>query len=129
MPGSISKNHNTRKAVITPAIIDMLKKMKLYKYNKNYYLFSCGFKPEKNPCGEKYYLKYFNVVRDKLGWKNSYTLYSFRDTGITELLQSGVPAIDVMKLADHSSLDVTSIYIKHIDNTLCDRISLSAPEF
>lgn len=44
-------------------------------------------------------------------------------------LKSGVPAIDVMKLADHSSLDVTSIYVKHIDNALCNRISLSAPEF
>lgn len=129
VPGDISKNHNTRKAVITPVIKDMLRKMKLYRYGKNNYLFSCGFKPGKAPCGEKYYLKYFNEVRKKLGWKNTYTLYSFRDTGITELLQSGVPAIDVMKLADHSSLDVTSIYVKHIDNTLCDRISQTAPEF
>ena len=129
VPGDISKNHNTRKAMITPVIISMLKKMQLYKYSKNDYLFSCGFKPGKTPCGEKYYLKYFNEVREKLGWKNSYTLYSFRDTGITDLLKSGVPAIDVMKLADHSSLDVTSIYIKHIDNSLCDRLSKSAPEF
>ena len=44
-------------------------------------------------------------------------------------LKSGVPAIDVMKLADHSSLDMTSIYIKNIDNSLCDRLSKNAPEF
>lgn len=44
-------------------------------------------------------------------------------------LKSGVPAIDVMKLTDHSSLDVTSIYVKHIDKTLCNKISKIAPNF
>ena len=93
--------------------------------NVSYTTFNCAILQDRN----LNYLKYFNEVREKLGWKNSYTLYSFRDTGITDLLKSGVPAIDVMKLADHSSLDVTSIYIKHIDNSLCKRISKIAPNF
>ncbi len=58
-----------------------------------------------------------------------YKLYSLRDTGITEMLESGIPDIKVMKHADYSSLEVTSIYASHKDKNLISDIFVGAPKF
>jgi len=56
-------------------------------------------------------------------------LYSFRDTGIYEMLKSGIDNLTVMQHADHSSLDITTIYANHADNQLISKIYEKAPKF
>ena len=38
------------------------------------------------------------------------TFYSLKDTGITNMIASGVPVSFVQQQADHSSLEMTSIH-------------------
>ncbi len=50
-------------------------------------------------------------MRTQLNLPMKYQFYSLKDTGITELLERGVPAKYVKDLADHSSLEVTERYM------------------
>lgn len=51
------------------------------------------------------------VMRSSLSLPASCQFYSLKDTGITEMLESGVPAKYVKELADHHSLEMTERYI------------------
>ena len=129
IPGENAKNHKTRYSALTPQLVARLRELHLDRYPLDYYLFGFCIEPSAKQAAKKTYTDYFDTVRTKLNWNKNYTLYSFRDTGITEMLQSGIPNIDVMKHADHSSLDVTTIYTKHQDNSLIEKIASRAPEF
>jgi integrase len=56
-------------------------------------------------------------------------LYSLRDTGINEMIKSGIDDLSVMQHADHSSLDMTTRYANHADPHLVDVIYNKAPSF
>lgn len=129
IPGENAKNHHTRRSALTPQLVERLRSMNLDRYPADYYLFGSYIEPDKDMAAESTYRSYFDKVRERLGWDSRYTLYSFRDTGITEMLEAGIPNIDVMKHADHSSLDVTTIYTRHKDKSLIDKISSRAPKF
>lgn len=71
-------------------------------------------------------------MRTQLNLPMKYQFYSLKDTGITELLERGVPAKYVKDLADHSSLEVTERYmhkteakiiLKHNTLQFCPHIS------
>lgn len=129
IPGENAKNHHTRRSALTPQLVERLRSMNLDRYPADYYLFGSYIEPDADMAAESTYRSYFDKVRERLGWDSRYTLYSFRDTGITEMLEAGIPNIDVMKHADHSSLDVTTIYTRHKDKSLIDKISSRAPNF
>ncbi len=46
-----------------------------------------------------------------LNLPKEYQFYSLKDTWITEMLESGVPAKYVKELADHHSLEITEKYV------------------
>ena len=50
-------------------------------------------------------------MRDELKLPGNYQFYSLKDSGITEMLESGVPSKLVKELADHSSLEMTEKYM------------------
>lgn len=49
-------------------------------------------------------------------------LYSLKDSGITELLESGLDALTVMKAADHHDLTTTTKYASHRDNNMISKV-------
>ena len=49
-------------------------------------------------------------------------LYSLKDTGITTMLENGVPAIDVMKQAGHHDLSITTRYANHRDTRIAQKM-------
>lgn len=129
VPDSVAKNHKKRVAALTPQIVEALRTMHLDRFPLDYYLFGSQILPAATRAGDYCYMKYWRRVREILDYPLNYTLYSFRDTGITDMLESGIPSIEVMKHADHSSLDITTIYTKHIDRQLIHKISTRAPRF
>ena len=56
-------------------------------------------------------------------------LYSLRDTGINNMLKSGIDPLTVMQHADHHDLSMTTRYANHYDSTLIARIRSEAPQF
>ena len=54
---------------------------------------------------------------------------SLRDTGITDLLHSGVGPLTVQHHVDHSSLAIQSIYTNHFDPGVNEKVFNSGVEF
>ena len=52
----------------------------------------------------------WDKVRKKYGFRKEVQFYSLKDTGITDMLNAGVPAIKVRDQARHSDLRITEIY-------------------
>ena len=129
VPGEIAKNHKTRLSAITPEISELFKELKIDTFPADYYLFSGDLKPSKEPAGSLRYGKEWAKVRKKLNLPAEMQLYSFRDTGIFDMLKSGIDDLSVMQHADHSSLDITTIYANHHDPKLIDKIYTNAPKF
>lgn len=73
--------------------------------------------------------KHWDKLRKALDLPQRMQMYSFRDTGMTEMIKNGVDPLSVKQLADHSSLAMTAIYTKHVDPNLRDIILSKAPKF
>jgi integrase len=56
-------------------------------------------------------------------------LYSLRDSGIIQMLQDGISPEEVMKQADHSSLEITTIYVKHANPSGSEQIKKKGSKF
>ena len=78
---------------------------------------------------------YVSVTKQLILWAKALNLpkemqlYSLRNTGIYEMLKSGIDDLSVMQHADHSSLDITTIYANHADKNLTKIIYEKAPKF
>ena len=49
-------------------------------------------------------------------------LYSLKDSGITELLESGLDTVTVMKTTDHHDLTTTTKYANHEDKDMISKV-------
>jgi integrase/recombinase XerD len=124
VPGDISKNKNTETVTIPKTFLPILTKH-LADANVNDFLFSLdGFKPGKLQLNSKKiydtwqkYIKLFDV-------KRTFQFYSLKDTGITDLLNSGVPSIKVRDQARHSEISTTEKYTHR--NKKCDEVVQNA---
>ena len=71
-----------------------------------------SFRPGKKQLKTQYIARYWgDVVRKECGFPMELKFYSLKDSGITNMLGSGVPVSFVKQQADHSSLAMTSIYL------------------
>lgn len=111
IPAEVAKNHKER----VLAMPDEIRKfMDIHSEDpKDWYLFSntryeAG--PRKNPMAPTRIDGTWETMRDVLGLPDAYQFYSLKDTGITEMLEAGVPAKFVKELADHHSLAMTERY-------------------
>lgn len=120
--GDIAKNHCDRYCVISNQIgRDLIDVMQLANRDPYEFLFYGRSK--------QHYLRKWEKLRKALQLPPEYQQYSFRDTGITDYLKHGVDALTVMQLAGHSDLKITSIYARHIDDGIYNRVHGLTPEF
>lgn len=79
--------------------------------NPDHYLFSSlDFKPGNKKMPIRKIATAWEKLRTKLNLESKYQFYSFKDTGITDLLNSGVPAIKVRDQARHYDIKITEMY-------------------
>jgi integrase len=119
--GEIAKNHKTRYAACSDGLMERLTAM-VRGVPKDYYLFGAELTPAKTKIGTGRFGYHWCKLRAALKLPNTMQLYSFRDTGIYEMLKSGVDDLTVMQHADHSSLNITTIYANHADAQLIDKV-------
>ena len=111
----IAKNDHTSWRTIPDVMVPWLRKLDL-SAPAELYLFSYGgkyiFTPGKERVCERKVAKYWSdVIRPALGWGLDLKFYSLKDTGITDMATAGVPLNLVKEQADHSSLEMTGIYM------------------
>ena len=121
-----TKNGEGRSIVIPNNTIDILRSyfnsLNISQYEKNDYVFSNKLKPGKDKKTTRYTGGIWAGVRKELTLPKEFKLYSLRDSSITELLVSNIPAISVQKHAGHSSLEMTQIYADHITPQMLEDI-------
>lgn len=111
IPPEVSKNGKLRVATIPNVNIEILKNYVSTCNDKNY-VFGKKMKPGQKECPRKY-SKLWAKLRDKLKLPIEMKLYSLRDSGIVDLLKNGVSPHDIMRLADHSDLSITTQYLPY----------------
>ena len=125
--GSVAKNHNTRYIALTDDILNDLKYIKGCK--KDMFLFSQTMMPGYVQAHNSKYRKLWDKLRLELKLEQTMQLYSLRDSGITDMLKSGIDPLTVKQHADHHSLEMTTLYSKHADPNLVKIIREKAPAF
>lgn len=114
----IAKNEKDSTRTIPDSMMKYVRKLNLS--NPGHYLFGdhplYDFSPGTRKASSRKFASYWSyVVRPALGFPKELQFYSLKDTGITNMVNSGVPLTSVQQQADHSSLAITSIYIGKTD--------------
>lgn len=116
---NISKNRKTETVTIPNdfllLLVDHLKDAK-----KTDWLFGKGFKAGALQIDPKRVSEKWEKFRQEKNVAAKYQFYSLKDTGITDLLLSGIPAIKVRDQARHHDLRITESYTQR--NKTCDDI-------
>lgn len=129
IPSENAKTHNERFSAMNEQLYENLSSLHIERYPASYYLFGEDLLPAKTPCGQARFRKEWEKVRSALKLPKEMQLYSFRDTGINNMLKSGVDPLTVMQHADHHDLSMTTRYANHADEKLIETIYNNAPDF
>lgn len=115
IPGDVAKNHKER----TIAVPDVIKSYldTLSDVPSHYYIFGdpSTYAPRQKKIAHTRISECWAEMRKKLKLPDKYQFYGLKDTGITEMLEQGVPAKYVKELADHHSLAMTEKYTHKSD--------------
>ena len=126
----VAKNHKARCAAMTDNTIALIRELlDGKKYAKDFFLLGGNLVPSPIMSGLRRYGKEWDKIVRQLDIDKKMQLYSFRDTGIWEMLKSGIDDLTVMQHADHSSLDITTRYANHADPQLIEKINAKMPDF
>lgn len=113
----ISKNHKTENVTIPNEYKNIIA-AHCAEANKNDFLFSKDYKPGPTQIDPKRVSEVWNKFRLEFKVDKKYQFYSLKDSGITELLNSGIPAIKVRDQARHHDIRITESYAAR--NKSCD---------
>ncbi len=110
LPAEITKNRKNSFVTI-PKNFAKLLATHLAKAKQNDYLFSNdNFRAGKEKLSPKKISDKWLNFRKKNNFSNVYQFYSLKDTGITDLLLQGIPALKVRDQARHYDLKITESY-------------------
>ncbi len=107
---AVAKNDHDSVRTIPDAMMPYFRGLDLS--HGDWYLFSGKrFEPGRKKVWSQRASDYWrDFVRPALGFGEDVQLYSLKDTGITNMAAAGVPVSFIRQQADHSSLEMTSIY-------------------
>lgn len=125
---NITKTHYARFAALTPDLEKMLS-IWIRNAKESDYLIGRDYRSCPVQQSNSRFVKDWEKMRKQLDLNEKMQLYSLRDTGINEMLKSGIDPLTVMQHADHHDLSMTTRYANHADPNLVDTISKRAPEF
>ena len=126
--GKKAKTHYSRFASLSPQTEARLAALTAGAKPTDY-LIGDGYKASPTPIADARFRKDWDTMRRALHLPQEMQLYSLRDTGINEMLKSGIDPLTVMQHADHHDLSMTTRYANHADPNLVRTISERAPMF
>lgn len=115
----ISKNRKTENITIPVAFLPLLKKQ-VENAKPEYFVFSKNFMSGTKKLKPQDVTDTWNKFRKVYNIPSEYQFYSLKDTGITDLLNAGVPALKVRNQARHSEIKMTERYTDRPNN--CDPV-------
>jgi integrase len=112
VPGRIAKNKKTEHVLITPGLEKLLNELCVRSYPPDYYLISHTGKPGPKPTSPNFYTGRHLKIRIQLSLPETYTLYCWKHTGVTETYLATRDMDFVSRQCRHSSLDMTKRYLR-----------------
>lgn len=125
----VAKNGHERTVPLTDEILKNFLDIGIQYGKGTDYIFGDGFKTCSKRMGDATLSKQWVRIRKALSLPEEMQLYSFRDTGMTDMIKNGIDPLSVKQLADHHSLEMTTIYTKHADPNLRDILNKKTPSF
>jgi len=129
LPANKTKNGQARDCRIDSHLEPQLREHVMYAGPEDYLFADKTWKCGTNPMQRKTFTHSWIAMRKELDLPNEYQLYSLRDSSINEMLEEGIPALDVMQAAGHSDLTITTRYANHKNPELISKLNLHAPGF
>lgn len=126
IPAKYAKTHKERYAPLVEQECKLLESWHLERYPKHYYLIGSDYKPSPTPTYHGKFKKDFMAMRKHLHLGDGVQLYSFKDTGISDLFAAGLDALTVMRAADHHDLTVTTRYAQQANTDMINKVRAAA---
>ena len=111
IPPEVSKNHIERTIALGYDVMKYFRELTGKGCAADSYIFSTDYKPGNRLYTTKNMFATWQRMRERLSMPDTYHFYSLKDTGITEMLESGMPSKFVKDLAVHRSLSMTERYL------------------
>lgn len=124
-----TKTHAYRAAILSPELVEILTCELANNYPPDYYLVSDGYRPGKRRMTTRAYGKCWRKMRLQLALPNELQLYSLRDTGIMELLDTELSPREVSEVIGHRDLKSINNYLHHHSLTMIDKMQRNTPKF
>lgn len=112
LSGQFTKNKRDRIITIPNALMPYLAQWNFNAASNSEFIYGENFKPGKTPINARRFSKKWDKLRTQLKLDSKMKLYSLRDSGIVQMLNDGISPEEVMKQADHASLEITTVYTK-----------------
>ena len=107
----VAKNHGERLLAVPEDMMVFFRELACYPPQFFVFADRNTYKPGPRQMSPTRIAEKWKEMRDELKLPGNYQFYSLKDSGITEMLESGVPSKLVKELADHSSLEMTEKYM------------------
>lgn len=127
MPAEITKNDKDRVITIPDWLLDELLKAKYNEYPPEYYLMSKFKKPGEKPVSKNFLYKKHKAVTMGLNLPQGYDLYSWKHTGVQQLLLASVDIKFIQMQLGHRSLDEMIPYCDELRSQANEQIRVKAP--
>lgn len=114
IPSYCSKNKETLVVTVPKKVLMLAIELGVFSAPSDDYVFSEKLLPGKVQIDTKIFRDHWASVRDALHFPKEYQFYSLKDTGITEMLDNNLTSIAVRDQARHSSLEITEVYTRHL---------------
>ena len=129
IPAEVAKNKHERVVTISNTLLKFLARWNFNGAKNNEYIFGTNILPGAVPLDARRLTKKWDKLREDLALDSKMKLYSLRDSGIIQMLQDGISPEEVMKQADHSSLDITTVYVRHANPSGSEQIKNKSTNF
>jgi integrase len=124
-----SKNRKTESPTIPDDLKELFLELKIKEYPGNYYLFSDDCMPGKEYKHSKQFRDHWDKMKKVLELPKEYQFYSFKHTGITDLIKCGVDLISVRDQARHYDISITNEYIPEGSQEANEKIKSNTKKF
>lgn len=95
---------------------DYLKTLNIDQYNPEYFVFGRNGVPGPKKCSHLFFRRRFRKVKKKFGLTRAHTLYGFRHTFVSNLLDNGAKPHEIMKYTGHSDMKAFQCYAQSVLN-------------
>lgn len=129
LPAEVTKDRTDRVVTLPRQLLDQLKRMKLDKLPKDYYLFTAYNAPGERPMSPAVYNRRWAAFKKKFKIPAAYKIYAFKHTGATAADRSGIDRREIKEQLGHSSLQQTEEYLEAWETKVSESIRDKFPTF